>query len=172
MKKSLLIFCFFCFYNCDIEIKKKISVDEFIEDELKSFSWNEVDQYPVFENCLDFNDTAQKNNCFVETITENFRINLKKNNLVLNSTYVDTIYLFLKINKKGNIKLDHLATTYDPAYFNFAEEGRFINSNIKNIIAISFDSTIKDLPKLYPAIKRGQMVDIIFKLPILISTEE
>ena len=92
--------------------------------------------------------------------------------MVLNSTYVDTIYLFLKINKKGNIKLDHLATTYDPTYVNFTEEGQFINSNIKNIIAISFDSTIKDLPKLYPAIKRGQMVDIIFKLPILISTEE
>ena len=159
MKKSLLIFCFFCFYNCDIEIKKKISVDEFIEDELKSFSWNEVDQYPVFENCLDFNDTAQKNNCFVETITENFRINLKKNNLVLNRTLVDTINLVLKIDKKGNIGIQSMTT-------------RDENIKYKEIISISFDSTMNDLPKLYPAIKRGQEVDIIFNLPILISTEE
>ena len=159
MKKSLLIFCFFCFYNCDVEIKKKISVDEFIEDELKSFSWNEVDQYPVFENCLDFNDTAQKNNCFVETITENFRINLKKNNLVLNRTLVDTINLVLKIDKKGNIGIQSMTT-------------RDENIKYKEIISISFDSTMNDLPKLYPAIKRGQEVDIIFNLPILISTEE
>ena len=159
MKKSLLIFCFFCFYNCDIEIKKKISVDEFIEDELKSFSWNEVDQYPVFENCLDFNDTAQKNNCFVETITENFRINLKKNNLVLNRTLVDTINLVLKIDKKGNIGIQSMTTSDE-------------NIKYKEIISISFDSTMNDLPKLYPAIKRGQEVDIIFNLPILISTEE
>jgi len=159
VKKSLLIFCFFCFYNCDIEIKKKISVDEFIEDELKSFSWNEVDQYPVFENCLDFNDTAQKNNCFVETITENFRINLKKNNLVLNRTLVDTINLVLKIDKKGNIGIQSMTTSDE-------------NIKYKEIISISFDSTMNDLPKLYPAIKRGQEVDIIFNLPILISTEE
>ena len=93
MRKTLFLICLFFFYTCDFDfqLNKKITVNEFIEDELKSFSWNQVDQYPVFENCLNFNDTAQKNSCFVETITENFRINLKKNNLVLNRTLVDTI---------------------------------------------------------------------------------
>ena len=28
-----------------------------------------------------------------------------------------------------------------------------------------------NLPKLYPAIKRGQEVDVTFELPILVSTE-
>ena len=45
------------------------------------------------------------------------------------------------------------------------------NINYKDIISSSFENTIKDLPKLYPAIKRGQEVDVIFNLPILISTE-
>ena len=118
-----------------------------------------MDQYPVFENCLNFNDKAQKNNCFVETITESFRINLKKNNLVLNRTLVDTINLVLKIDKKGNIGIQSMTTSDE-------------NIKYKEIISISFDSTMNDLPKLYPAIKRGQEVDIIFNLPILISTEE
>jgi|TARA_Y100000766_G_scaffold78213_1_gene66440 hypothetical protein len=161
VRKTLFLICLFFFYTCDsdFQLNKKITVNEFIEDELKSFSWNQVDQYPVFENCLNFNDTAQKNNCFVETITENFRINLKKNNLVLNRTLVDTINLVLKIDKKGNIGIQSMTT-------------RDENIKYKEIISISFDSTMNDLPKLYPAIKRGQEVDIIFNLPILISTEE
>ena len=161
MRKTLFLICLFFFYTCDFDFQfnKKITVNEFIEDELKSFSWNQVDQYPVFENCLNFNDTAQKNNCFVETITESFRINLKKNNLVLNRTLVDTINLVLKIDKKGNIGIQSMTTSDE-------------NIKYKEIISISFDSTMNDLPKLYPAIKRGQEVDIIFNLPILISTEE
>ena len=161
MRKTLFLICLFFFYTCDFDfqLNKKITVNEFIEDELKSFSWNQVDQYPVFENCLNFNDKAQKNNCFVETITESFRINLKKNNLVLNRTLVDTINLVLKIDKKGNIGIQSMSTSDE-------------NIKYKEIISISFDSTMNDLPKLYPAIKRGQEVDIIFNLPILISTEE
>ena len=67
MRKTLFLICLFFFYTCDFDfqLNKKITVNEFIEDELKSFSWNQVDQYPVFENCLNFNDKAQKNNCFV-----------------------------------------------------------------------------------------------------------
>ena len=159
MRETLFLICLFFFYSCDLQLNKKITVNEFIEDELKSFSWNQVDQYPVFENCLNFNDTDQKNNCFVETITENFRINLKNNNLVLNRTLVDTINLVLKIDKKGNIGIKSMTTSDE-------------NIKYKEIISISFDSTMNDLPKLYPAIKRGQEVDIIFNLPILISTEE
>ena len=159
MRETLFLICLFFFYSCDLQLNKKITVNEFIEDELKSFSWNQVDQYPIFENCLNFNDTDQKNNCFVETITENFRINLKNNNLVLNRTLVDTINLVLKIDKKGNIGIQSMTTSDE-------------NIKYKEIISISFDSTMNDLPKLYPAIKRGQEVDIIFNLPILISTEE
>ncbi len=159
MRETLFLICLFFFYSCDLQLNKKITVNEFIEDELKSFSWNQVDQYPIFENCLNFNDTDQKNNCFVETITENFRINLKNNNLVLNRTLVDTINLVLKIDKKGNIGIKSMTTSDE-------------NIKYKEIISISFDSTMNDLPKLYPAIKRGQEVDVIFNLPILISTEE
>jgi len=159
VRETLFLICLFFLYSCDLQLNKKITVNEFIEDELKSFSWNQVDQYPVFENCLNFNDTDQKNNCFVETITENFRINLKNNNLVLNRTLVDTINLVLKIDKKGNIGIQSMTTSDE-------------NIKYKEIISISFDSTMDDLPKLYPAIKRGQEVDIIFNLPILISTEE
>ena len=45
------------------------------------------------------------------------------------------------------------------------------NNKYKEVITKSFENTVSSLPKLYPAIKRGQEVDVIFNIPIIISTE-
>ncbi|MAU30300.1 MAG: hypothetical protein CMC36_01120 [Flavobacteriaceae bacterium] len=142
----------------DFQIDRKISVDEFINEELKSFNWSEVDQYPVFENCLELNSVSQKNKCFVETITNNFTANLKKNNLILNRTLVDTVNLVLMVDKTGLISIESI---------NILDK----NHKYKEVIISSFNNTVSNFPKLYPAIKRGQQVDVIFKIPIIISTE-
>ena len=41
----------------------------------------------------------------------------------------------------------------------------------QNAIETALNVTIKNLPKVYPAIKRGQPVDVEFNFPLLISTE-
>ncbi len=160
MRITLIFICFFLLNSCefDFQIDRKISVEEFINEELKSFNWNEVDMYPVFENCLELNNISQKNKCFVETITNNFTANLKKNNLVLNRTLVDTVNMVLMVDKSGLISIKTI---------NISEK----NLKYKEVINSSFNNTISKLPKLYPAIKRGQQVDVIFTLPIIISTE-
>ena len=160
MRITLIFICFFLLNSCefDFQIDRKISVEEFMNEELKSFNWNEVDMYPVFENCLELNNISQKNKCFVETITNNFTANLKKNNLVLNRTLVDTVNMVLMVDKSGLISIKTI---------NISEK----NLKYKEVINSSFNNTISNLPKLYPAIKRGQQVDVIFTLPIIISTE-
>tara|TARA_Y100001968_G_scaffold118419_1_gene107862 strand:+ start:8959 stop:9411 length:453 start_codon:yes stop_codon:yes gene_type:complete len=142
----------------DFQIDKKITVDEFIIEELKSFNWNEVDQYPVFESCLKIEDIDNKNDCFVETITEAFRQNLENNNLVLNRTLVDTVGMVLKVNKLGEISIQNITISDE-------------NTGYAKVITESFENTVLSLPKLFPAIKRGQEVDVIFNIPIIISTE-
>ena len=160
MRKTLIIiFCFFSI-SCefDFQIDKKITVDEFINEELKSLNWNDVDQYPVFENCLEINNVKNKNNCFVETITNSFRENLKTNNLVLNRTLIDTVRMVLKVDKIGKISIENMTISDQ-------------NNKYKEVITKSFENTVSSLPKLYPAIKRGQEVDVIFNIPIIVSTE-
>ena len=160
MRITHIFICFFLLNSCeyDFQIDRKISVEEFINEELKSFKWNEVDQYPVFENCLELNNIPQKNKCFVETITNDFTANLKKNNLVLNRTLVDTVNMVLMVDKSGLISIESV---------NISEK----NLRYKEVINSSFNNTVLNLPKLYPAIKRGQQVDVIFTIPIMISTE-
>ncbi len=160
MRKTLIIIFCFLSISCefDFQIDKKITVDEFINEELKSLNWNDVDQYPVFENCLEINNVKNKNNCFVETITNSFRDNLKTNNLVLNRTLIDTVRMVLKVDKIGKISIENMTISDQ-------------NNKYKEVITKSFENTVSSLPKLYPAIKRGQEVDVIFNIPIIISTE-
>ena len=160
MRKTLIIIFCFLSISCefDFQIDKKITVDEFINEELKSLNWNDVDQYPVFENCLKINNVKNKNNCFVETITNSFRENLKTNNLVLNRTLIDTVRMVLKVDKIGKISIENMTISDQ-------------NNKYKEVITKSFENTVSSLPKLYPAIKRGQEVDVIFNIPIIISTE-
>ena len=160
MRKTLFIFLYFLFVSCefDFQFDKKITVDEFLTEELKSFNWNDVDEYPVFENCLEINNVKNKNNCFVETITSSFRENLKTNSLVLNRTLIDTARMFLKVNKIGKISIENMTISEQ-------------NNKYREVITKSFENTVSSLPKLYPAIKRGQEVDVRFNIPIIISTE-
>ena len=160
MRKTSLIFSFFFFLTCDLDfqISKKISVDEFVNDEMKSFNWSEVDQLPVFENCTQINETSKKNNCFIRTISDSLSLNFIKNDLVLNRTLIDTVFMKFKVNKKGIIEIENI------------EIGEKILP-YKEVINQSFIKTAANLPKLYPAIKRGQEVDVTFDLPILVSTE-
>lgn len=160
MRKTLIIIFCFLSISCEFnfQIDKKITVDEFINEELKSLNWNDVDQYPVFENCLEINNVKNKNNCFVETITNSFRDNLKTNNLVLNRTLIDTVRMVLKVDKIGKISIENMTISDQ-------------NNKYKEVITKSFENTVSSLPKLYPAIKRGQEVDVIFNIPIIISTE-
>ena len=160
MIKTSLIFSFFFFLTCDLDfqISKKISVDEFVNDEMKSFNWSEVDQLPVFENCTQINETSKKNNCFIRTISDSLSLNFIKNDLVLNRTLIDTVFMKFKVNKKGIIEIESI------------EIGEKILP-YKEVINQSFIKTAANLPKLYPAIKRGQEVDVTFELPILVSTE-
>ena len=67
MRKTVLIFSFFCFFTCDLDlqISKKISVEEFVDEEMKSFNWSQVDQFPLFENCLEISEISKKNTCFI-----------------------------------------------------------------------------------------------------------
>ena len=160
MRKTLLIFSFFFFLACDLDfqISKKISVDEFVNDEMKSFNWSEVDQFPVFENCTQINETSQKNNCFIRTISDSLSLNFIKNDLVLNRTLIDTVFIKFKVDKKGIIDIDNIVIGEKILQF-------------EEVINQSFVKTAANLPKLYPAIKRGQEVDVTFDLPILVSTE-
>ena len=156
MNKVFCIFFFISFFSCEFQIQKKISADKYLEQELKIIDWNSVDELPLFDSCLNSNTDMQK--CFVSYFSTQLKQNLVDNNFIINRTLVDTVYFNLKIDKQGNvsyekIQIDENLNTY------------------KNAIETALNITIENLPKVYPALKRGQPVDVEFNFPLLISTE-
>ncbi len=156
MNKVFCIFFFISFFSCEFQIQKKISADKYLEQELKIIDWNSVDELPLFDSCLNSNTDMQK--CFISYFSTQLKQNLVDNNFILNRTLVDTVYFDLKIDKQGNVSYEKIV----------------IDENLntyKNAIETALNITIENLPKVYPALKRGQPVDVEFNFPLVISTE-
>ncbi|WP_339893450.1 hypothetical protein [uncultured Algibacter sp.] len=154
--RNLLVFIFILLLtSCEYFNVKKTSSEAILKEELQTFNWNDVDEYPSFTICDSATSKEDKTLCFQQTITENITSYLLKERIVVTQDIHDTIMLHFQVSKKGELlllqaKIDSLTTQEIP--------------NIRQFLNNSLDS----LPKIFPAIKRGQQVTIEFKLPIVI----
>ena len=129
-----------------------------LEQELKTFSWNEVDQYPSFESCEDTISFEQNKVCFETTLSAYVLDVLKQNQDAVKPFVTDTIDLRFLVTSSGIITLSELSAR--------ASQERS-TSDLETILG----AALNDLPTLYPAIKRGQHVEAEFLLPIILSTK-
>ena len=158
MKYILFFFFLFFFFSCELNINKKISVDEILDEEWKTFNWSDVDEYPSFSTCDSLSSLSLKKECFIFTLSNQISVDLISNTKTVNRIIQDTVILKFTISKDGEIDFDEL----------IVDESII---DLRSLIDLSFKSSIKKLPKIFPAIKRGQQVNVKFSLPIYVSTE-
>lgn len=129
-----------------------------LEQELKTFSWNEVDQYPSFESCEDIINFNENKICFENTLSTYVSEVLQQNQNVVLPFVTDTIDVRFLVSSTGVITLSEVAThtTKDRS-----------TADLKTVLR----SALNDLPTLYPAIKRGQHVQVEFVLPIILNAK-
>lgn len=157
--RNLLVFVFILsLTSCEYFNVKKTSSEAILEEELETFNWNDVDEYPSFSKCDSFISKNERTLCFQETITKNITGYLQKERIVVTQDINDTIVLQFQVSQKGELallqaKIDSLTTQEIP--------------NIRLLLNRSLDS----LPKIFPAIKRGQQVTTEFNLPIVIHVD-
>ena len=156
MKYTLVFIFFLSLTSCEYFNVKKTSSEAILNEELQTFNWNDVDEYPSFSLCDSSISKEERTLCFQKTITENIMRYLQKERIVVSQNINDTILLQFQVSKQGELtlleaKIDSLTTQEIP--------------NIKLMLNKSLDS----LPKIFPAIKRGQQVTTEFKLPIVIQ---
>ena len=157
MKFYINYILFLFFFSCNFVSNKELVIEDLVSKDLKTFNWNAVDTYPRFQNCDTITNKELNFNCFVNTITSKLQTNLINNPVVINSSISDTLVVYFNVTKKGDIVLSE-----------FSNES--VISELNVLVDSIFKLTVSDLPKLYPAIKRGQPVKTKFNLPILIST--
>lgn len=157
MRNFGFILFFLIVTSCNCFNAKKASFEAILDEELQTFNWKDVDQYPTFLKCQLVSTKQASKVCFQKELTQHISRFLKRKNIIVFEDVNDTIFLNLEVSKNGYLKLIHLN----------------MDTTIVNTIprmAYFLNSSIDSLPKIYPAIKRGQNVNTKFVLPIVVNT--
>lgn len=156
MKQIWVFIVVLTLISCEYFNVKKTSSEAILNEELKTFNWNDVDVYPAFSVCDSVESKQQKTTCFTEVLTTHILKQLHSQPIIVTHEVSDTVNLKFQVSDKGvlsllKIEVDSLITQEIP--------------NIEVLIYASLDS----LPKIFPATKRGQQVKTAFDLPVIIQ---
>ncbi len=155
MKYVIFIIALLSTTSCRYFNKKKVTSKDIISQEMQTFNWDEVDEYPYISSCDDSNTSELKENCFKTTITTQITTHLSNEKIVVTQDINDTIRVTFVISEKGVIDIKAI------------KSNPLTKAQIPNINNL-FINGLQKLPKIFPAIKRGQQVKTEFILPVIV----
>ncbi|WP_298879396.1 hypothetical protein [uncultured Polaribacter sp.] len=121
--------------------------------------YSSVDTFPSFKECDSIIDKNQKSTCFRNTIHQKIGEELQKNTFTIKDSIDEVIYVDLLINSNGIFSLDSIQSSLK------------IKTEIPSIDSV-IKASIKKLPKIFPANKRGIPVTTKYQLPIRIQLKD
>ncbi len=159
--KNGLVFIVLCilFQSCQLFETEKISSETFLEDEVKSINWKDVDQYPVFINCEGLSEKNKQKSCFETTLSSHIYQSINSENTIVTSDLNETLLLDFIVDEKGKLSITSMV----------------IDSLLKAqvpLLKAQILNGIDSLQPIAPAYKRGIPVKTTFKLPLVIKTSD
>lgn len=154
----LILFLLSVCTSCKYFETEKITSEEFLEEELKSITWNEVDTYPHFPECAESLDKPAQKECFESTLRNHIQTQLLQKELISIEALHDTVFMTIDIDNSGEITLAE--TTGDSITFAELPELKYW-----------LEESIAILPKTQPALKRGIPIHTRFTLPLVVKTD-
>jgi len=139
--------------SCEyFNLKKKSQLQEI--DTIIDFS--SVDVSPIFKSCKDLLEKQAKTTCFRTTIHTQISESLSAQSFIVKKPLNEIIQVHLLIDKKGIVSVKEIVSS---------ESLKVLIPSLDSIIALS----LKKLPKLFPASKRGVPITTQYQLPIKIT---
>lgn len=156
MKQFCVFIVVLMLVSCEYFNVKKTSSEAILKEELKAFNWDDVDEYPSFSLCDSSDTKNERKMCFQNTLVNQITHYLQDEVIIVSQDLHDTILLKFQVDRFGDLSLiqaniDCITIQEIP--------------NINQLLNESLDA----LPKIFPAIKRGQQITTEFNLPIIIS---
>ncbi|WP_273565563.1 hypothetical protein [Maribacter halichondriae] len=158
MRKFWSITFMLVFVACDFSASKDKQARELVNQEMRNIDWNDVDAYPLFENCDETLTKDGQRECFVNEVISHFSATLKEFEFILQENVASTVYVDFIVDREGKISVQKI------------EKDRFIDMQMPEFDGIITQS-LKGLPPLAPALKRGIPVKTKFRIPIQLNTK-
>ncbi|GGH35813.1 hypothetical protein IA57_07080 [Mangrovimonas yunxiaonensis] len=158
MKKLTTVLLVLSLTSCNHFNVKKISSESILSEELKTFNWKDVDEYPSFASCDSTFENEARKQCFTQTLVGTITEQLAHKHVEVSEHVTDTVLMRFQILHTGELKVLNVkasALTYKEI------------PNIDSLLIGALDS----LPKIYPAVKRSQQVTTEFDLPVVIHVD-
>lgn len=159
MKKLVFFFTFIALTSCNYLDKKVPSEQELLTKQLQQINWNEVDEYPSFNECETLEDKSQQKQCFFEFLTSTIQEKLSIDTLSILFPELDTIEVKVTVFPNSTLLFEPQFPKDSVAY------------DVVKIDSI-LHARLVEFPKVNPATKRGIPVKTQFILPVIIQTEK
>jgi|SaaInl0LU_22_DNA_1037365.scaffolds.fasta_scaffold00011_18 hypothetical protein len=119
---------------------------------------NHVDVFPAFKECDTVSAIASKNRCFTIKLYGHLNAALLSHTFPVNQSIDEVVRVHLKINKEGKSELVRIVAS------------KTVNDMLPELDGLITQS-IKTLPAVFPALKRGIPVTTLFEIPIVVKIE-
>lgn len=158
MRKLIFFSLFGLFMSCELFTSKEEQTKKRVNEELLAIDWNDVDQYPLFDDCDETVSKQIQRECFQTVILGYFSRGLDSLQFQVDTDLNDTVYVHFVIDEHGFISVTEI------------EENQAVLNEIKDFNSKISDQ-LNDLTTVSPALKRGIPVSLRFKLPIILNTD-
>ncbi|MEZ4780724.1 MAG: hypothetical protein R2816_03820 [Flavobacteriaceae bacterium] len=105
MKQFTVFVLILCTFSCDYFDKKKVNSHDIVNEELQTFNWNEVDQYPSFKTCESSNSKQESKQCFETTLITHITNKLSDEVVVVTENVEDTVVIKFHISETGSLSV-------------------------------------------------------------------
>lgn len=129
-----------------------------VSQELMAIDWNDVDQFPLFEECDEIAIKRVQRECFETEMLRRFSTAFNDTVFMVEQSINDTLKVDFVVDEDGFLIIRNIQE----------------NSDLEQIIPgfqREVSRRLNDLTTIKPALKRGIPVSIKFRLPIIVDTE-
>lgn len=157
MRKLMAIVVLCCCFSCDLFESKEKKTQKLINQEIGTIDWNDVDNYPLFENCDESTSKTVQRECFESELLTHFSATLQEFEFVIDPEVDHTVFVDFLIDREGKIIVVNI------------EKDKRIDGLMPEFNGV-ISQSLRNLPPLAPALKRGIPVSAKFRIPIVLNS--
>ena len=158
MYRLLILLVFFVLASCNFLESKEKRTQEIINAELQQIDWNSIDSYPLFLDCDETASKESQRQCFEQKLTTHFEATLNEFEFIIDSDSNPVVFVTFVIDEEARIKV--ISIDKDASILKQMPEFDGIVSQ-----------SLKNVPAIAPALKRGIPVSTKFRIPVQLNTK-